>query len=71
MLAHTLAFMLTFAWDYLVPKAILKQEKRITEQSSRKEVTLILRDRVMEMFSIKTMDVYSSIAGKLEHFFEN
>lgn len=69
MLAHTIAFMLTFAWDYMIPRAILKQEKRISEQSSRKEVTLILRDRVMEMFSIKTMDVYSSIAGRLENYF--
>lgn len=71
MLAHTLAFMLTFAWDYLLPKALMKLDKRITEQSSRNDVSLILRDRVMEMFSIKTMDIYSSIAGKLEHFFEN
>ena len=47
MLAHTIAFMLTFAWDYIVPKAILKQEKRISEQSSLKEVLAILRDKVL------------------------
>jgi hypothetical protein len=35
MLSHTLAFMLTFAWDYLLPKALIKLDKRINEQSSR------------------------------------
>ena len=31
---------------------------------------ITLRDKILEMFSIKTMDVYSSIASKLEHFFD-
>jgi hypothetical protein len=64
MLAHTIAFMLTFAWDYLVPRAILKLDKRVSEQSSQKEVLPVLRDRILEMFSIKTMDMYASIANK-------
>jgi len=54
--------MLTFAWDYLIPKAILRQEKRINEQSSLKDVIPVLRDRILEMFSIKTMDIFSSVA---------
>jgi hypothetical protein len=47
MLAHTIAFMLTFAWDYLIPKALLRQEKRISEQSPLKDVIPVLRDRVL------------------------
>jgi len=36
MLAQSIAFMLTFAWDYAVPRALLRGEKRVNEQSSLK-----------------------------------
>jgi hypothetical protein len=36
MLAHTLAFMLSFSWDHVIPVGILKQEKKINEQSQLK-----------------------------------
>lgn len=56
--------MLVWAWEYVVPKAILKNEFKINEQSSCKDVMTVLRDRVLEMFSIKTLDMYASIANK-------
>lgn len=36
MLAQTLAFMLSFSWDHVIPTGILKIEKRINEQSQLK-----------------------------------
>lgn len=36
MLAHTLAFMLSFSWEYMIPTGLLKQEKKLNEQSNRK-----------------------------------
>ena len=30
----------------------------------------VIRDKIMELFSIKTIDIYTSIGGKLESFFE-
>jgi hypothetical protein len=62
MLAHTLAFMLSFSWDHIIPTGIIKQEKKINEQSQLKDVVSTIRDRVLEMFSIKTMDIYTSLA---------
>jgi hypothetical protein len=47
MLAHTLAFMLSFSWEHVVPGGILKQEKKINEQSQLKEVFSPIRDRVL------------------------
>lgn len=70
MLAHTLAFMLSFSWEHVVPTGILKQEKRINEQSQLKDVFPPIRDKVLEMFSIKTMDIYTSLANMFENFFE-
>lgn len=69
-MANTFAFMLAFSWQFIVPTGILKSEKRINEHSSTKEVTPILRERVLEMFSIKTMDIYASVATAFEIYFD-
>ena len=68
MLAHTLGFMLTFGWDYLLPRGLLATDKRLTEHTSTKEAKSILRDKIMEMFSVKTKD-YTTNAKKMEQYF--
>ena len=70
LLSHTIAFMLSFAWEYIIPKSILKNEKKICEESKLKDVMPVIRDKIMELFSIKTIEIYTSIGGKLEGFFE-
>jgi len=71
LLAHTVAFVLCCAWDYILPKAILASDKRINEQSSLKEVMTVIRDKVLEMFLIKSLDIYTPLAGKFEDFFDD
>ena len=64
LLAHTVAFVICCAWDYVLPKAILNSDKRINEQSSLKEVMTVVRDKVLEMFLIKSLDIYAPLASK-------
>ena len=70
MLAHTLAFMLSFGWEHIVPMGILKVEKKINEHSSMKEVFGPFRQIIVfEMFSIKTDTIYTHLASKFEDYF--
>lgn len=70
LLAHTVAFVLCCTWEYIVPKAILSADKRINEQSSLKEVMPVIRDKVLEMFLIKSLDIYAPLATRFEDFFD-
>jgi hypothetical protein len=70
MLAHTLAFMLSFSWEHIVPFGIIKLDARISEQSQLKEVVSVIRNKILDMFAIKTIDIYTSLANTFENFFE-
>jgi hypothetical protein len=70
MLASSLAFMLIFAWDYLIPTVFLKEDKNINEQSSGDKVTKMLFEKVQAMFHIK-QECFAPIFEDLKNFFEH
>jgi hypothetical protein len=65
MLAHVIAFMLIYSWDYVRPAAFT--DKKFTD---RKEISLFIQEKILEMFLIKNVDTYRLIASSFEEYFE-
>ena len=63
MLAQTICFMLFYAWDYIRPMALMRGDKKLTDDSSPKEYSMVIKEKVLEIFLIKNIDTYKSIAG--------
>lgn len=57
MLAHVIAFMLIYSWEYLRPASFM--DKKF---NSQKEISLFVQERVLEIFLIKNVDTYGIIA---------
>lgn len=58
LLAHAISFMIIYAWDYLLPGVLLKgltAERRLAEKSSLKELSLAVKEWVLELFKIRNM----------------
>jgi hypothetical protein len=61
MLAHVIAFMVIYSWDYVRPAAFT--DKKF---SDRKEISLFIQEKILDMFLIKNVDTYRLIASSFE-----
>lgn len=64
MLAHVIAFMLIYSWEYIRP-AVFADKKL----SSMKDISLFVKEKVLELFIIKDTGVYVPIANSFEDYF--
>lgn len=57
--------MLIYSWDYVRPAFCA--DKKMTD---RREISLFVQEKVLEMFLIKNVDTYRLIAASFEDYFE-
>lgn len=50
------------------PLGLIKEEKRLGVESSKKEVKKIVIEKILGIFLIKNMDAYEEVASSFEEF---
>ena len=66
LLAHVVSTCLIVSWEYVRPQAFMQGSKKLKEDSNWKEVSLLIKEKVLDMLQIKNMDIYTYIATSFE-----
>ena len=56
MVSHIICSMLVLAWDYIKPEALMRGDKRLTQNSSARDIKRIIKEKVLEIFCIKDIN---------------
>jgi len=69
MIAAIISSILILSWDTLKPEGLLKGEKCLNDKKINQKSSLLINERVLEIFCIKDMNEYTKIVKLYESYF--
>ena len=61
--------MLIFGWNFIRPEYFLKSDSKLNENGSIKDISIYVKNNLLDMLKIANLNLYEKVAAEFENFF--